>query len=94
MSSRSTWLAGSDNIWKYGISISGPSARGDFGQNWSRLEIQVEFPSPTGNMLTSFSFSFINLGYIPQILLKWVSNLPKILNFNRSFLKLNRLKGN
>ena len=60
------------------------SDQGDF-QVYS-IEILV-FASPTGYMLTSANFPFLNWVYSVHSS-KMIGNFPAVLNYNRLFLKL------
>ena len=55
----------------------------------SSVEIRV-FASPTDHMLTSSGFPLLNRVYSFIDSSKMIGNSPKVSNFNRSFLKLNR----
>ena len=63
------------------------SVRGDF---WASSDIKVHvFPSPTGNMLWSFSFLFW-FGIYSLDSSKMMGNFHEVLKFNCLFLKLNQ----
>ena len=50
----------------------------DSGDFWAKSVRNLVFPSPSGYMLTSFSFFFINLRFILYIPLKWSVIFPHL----------------